>query len=125
LGQSLAASTTSSDQKPRDEKSALYKSPSYRTILQDQGGLYINKSEQDITDINKTFCRNLLEKKYATPKNTIFGDNAFDNACRKVQDKNKARIIQDFSRLLVPSIKTLATLSDERLTILVESVNES
>lgn len=122
--QSLAASTTSSDQKPRDEKSAPYRNPSYRTLLQNQGGLYMDKSEQGIADASKTLCRNLLKNKYATPKNTIFGDNAFDNACRKLQDKNEARIIQDITRLLVPSAETLATLGDERLAILVESVNE-
>lgn len=84
----------------------------------------MDKSEQGITDASKTLCRNLLKNKYATPENTIFGDNAFDNACRKIQDKNEARIIQDITRLLVPSAETLATLGDERLAILVESVNE-
>ena len=34
------------------------------------------------------------------------------------------RIIQDIGRLLVPSAETLATLGDDRLAILVESVNE-
>lgn len=122
--QSLPASTASSDQKPRDEKSAPYRNPSYRTLLQKQGGLYMDKSEQGITDASKALCRNLLKDKYATPENTIFGDSVFDNACRKLQDKNEARIIQDVARLLVPSAETLATLGDERLASLVESVNE-
>lgn len=122
---SLAASTTSSDQKPRDEKSAPYRNPSYRTLLQNQGGLYMDKSEHGITDASKGLCRKLLQKKYATPPgNTIFQDTLFDNACRKLQDKNEARIIQDIARLLVPSAETLATLGDKRLAILVESVNE-
>lgn len=124
LEQSLAASSTSSDQKPREEKSALYRNPSYGTLLQTQGGLYMHISEQGIKDASKTLCRNLLVKKYATPKNTIFSDNVFGIACRKLQNKNEARILQDFTRLLVPSVETLATLGDERLAILVESVNE-
>ena len=122
--QSLAASTTASDQKPREEKSAPYRNPSYRILLQTRGGLYMDKSEQGISDASKTLCRNLLERKYVTPENTIFGDNVFDKACRKVQDKNEARILQDITRLLVPSAETLATLGDERLAILAESVNE-
>lgn len=122
--QSLAASTTPSDQKPREEKSAPYRNPIYRTLLQNQGGLYMNMWEQGITDTSKTLCRNLLETKYATPENTIFRDNAFNNACQKLQDKNEARILLDINRLLVPSAETLATLGDKRLAILVESVNE-
>lgn len=121
---SLATFTTASDQKPRGEKSAPYRNPSYNILLQNQGGLYMRISEQGITDASKTLCRNLLEKKYATPENTILGDNAFNNACQKLQGKNEARIIQDITRLLVPSVETLATLGDERLAILVESVNE-
>lgn len=84
----------------------------------------MDKSEQGITDASKSLCRKLLQKKYVTPENTIFQDNAFDNACRKLQDKNESRIIQDVTRLLVPSAETLATLGDKRLAILVESVNE-
>lgn len=84
----------------------------------------MDKSEQGITDASRCLCRKLLHKKCATPENTIFQDNAFDDACRKLQDKNEARIIQDIARLLVPSAETLATLGDKRLAILVESVNE-
>lgn len=80
--------------------------------------------EQGITDAGKTLYRSLLETKYATPENTIFGDNAFREACEKLQDKNETRIIQDVTRLLVPSAATLATLGDRLLAILVKSVNE-
>lgn len=122
--QGFAASTTPSDQEPRDEKSAPYRNPSYEILLQNQGGFYMDKSDLGITDASKSFCRNLLENKYTTPENTIFRENAFDSACRKLQNKNEARILQDIARLLVPSAETLATLGEKRFDVLVESVNE-
>jgi hypothetical protein len=38
----FTASTTPRDQRPRDEKRAAYKNPSYETLLQTQGGVYTN-----------------------------------------------------------------------------------
>jgi len=84
----------------------------------------MDKSELGITSASKSLCRTLLETKYATPENTIFRDDAFDGACRRLQDKNEARILQDIARLLVPSAETLATHGDKHFDILVESVNE-
>lgn len=122
--QSFTTTTTSSDQKPRDEKSAPYINSSYEILLQSQGGLYMDKSEQGITDASKSLCRELLEKTYVTPDNSIFQDKAFEDASRKLQGKTEARIIQDIARLLVPSAETLATLGDKSLAVLAESVNE-
>ncbi|PHH67711.1 hypothetical protein CDD82_1181 [Ophiocordyceps australis] len=39
-------------------------------------------------------------------------------------NKNKARVIQDISRLIVPSAESLATMGAKHLDILTESVNE-
>ena len=121
---SLTASTTPSDQRPRDEKSAAYKNPSYETLLETQGGFYMTEHKLGISDRSKSLCRRLLEKNHAPPENTIFCDEAFDEACRKLRGENESRIIQAFARLLVTSAETLATLGDKRFDVLVESLNE-
>ncbi|QSS61777.1 hypothetical protein I7I51_03954 [Histoplasma capsulatum] len=44
--------------------------------------------------------------------------------CEKMQDRNEAMVIQDITRLIVPSAENLAIYGDEHLKILIESVNE-
>ena len=122
-GSLTASSITPSDQKPREEKSAPYQDPRYRTLLEIKGS-YIDKSELDIMDTSKSLCRTLLEKEQTVPKDSLFYDDIFDRACRKLQDKNEARVIQDIARLIVPSTETLATFGAKTLEVLVESVNE-
>jgi hypothetical protein len=118
-----ASSTTPSDQKPREEKSAPYQDPRYRTLLETKGS-YMDKSELDVMGSSKSLCRILLEKEQTVPRDSLFRDDIFDKACRKLQDKNEARVIQDIARLIVPSAETLATSGAKNLEILVESVNE-
>ncbi|EDN04839.1 conserved hypothetical protein [Histoplasma mississippiense (nom. inval.)] len=118
-----ATSNTPSDQKPREEKSAPYQDPRYSILLETKGS-YMDKSELDITDSSKRLCRTLLEKEQTVPKDSLFHDDTFDKACRKLQDKNEARVIQDISRLIVPSAETFATFGAKTLDVLVESVNE-
>ncbi|EFW22315.1 conserved hypothetical protein [Coccidioides posadasii str. Silveira] len=118
-----ATSNTPSDQKPREEKSAPYQDPRYSILLETKGS-YMDKSELDITDASKRLCRTLLEKEQTVPKDSLFHDDTFDKACRKLQDKNEARVIQDISRLIVPSAEKCATFGAKTLDVLVESVNE-
>lgn len=52
-------------------------------------------------------------------------DSVFEKACKNLQSKNEARVIQDLSRLIVPSAETLALHDkNKHLAILIESVNE-
>lgn len=83
----------------------------------------MNKSELDVTASSKDLCHRLLDGEHATPHKTLFDDDVFENACRNLQGKNEARVIQDISRLIVPSAETLA-LRVKSLECLVESVNE-
>lgn len=117
------SSTTPSDQKPREEKNAQYARPSYTTILATKGS-FMDKSDLDVTDASKNLCRMLLEKKQTVPRDSLFRDDLFDKTCRKIQDKNEARVIQDIARLIVPSAETLATYGATHLQHLIESVNE-
>jgi hypothetical protein len=118
-----ATSTTPSDPKPREEQSAPYRDPRYETLLATKGSFMV-KSSQDITDASKTICRTLLEKKQTVPADSLFRDDIFESTCQKIQSKNEARVIQDISRLIVPSAETLATCGARDLDILTESVNE-
>ena len=121
---SLTRSATPSDQRPREEKSAPYRNASYPTLLETLGDSYMDESRLGITDASKALHEDLLERECTTPKETLFADDVFDTACRNVRDKNEARIILDFARLLAPSPESLAAFGATDLDILVESVNE-
>jgi hypothetical protein len=122
-GSTTPSSATPSDQKPREVKSAPYTRPSYATILATKGS-FMEKSDLGITDATKNLCRILLEKEQTLPQDSLFRDDVFDKACRKMQDRNEARIVQDITRLIVPSAETLATYGATHLDPLIESVNE-
>jgi hypothetical protein len=122
-GSVTPSSTTPSDQKPREAKSAPYTRPSYATVLATKGS-FMDKSDLGITDASKSLCRNLLEKKQTIPQDSLFRDDVFEKACRKIQDRNEARVVQDITRLIVPSAETLATYGATHLDPLIESVNE-
>lgn len=98
---SLGTSVTASDQKPREEKIAPYGKASYPTSLELLGDSYMYKSKLGFTDASKILCQGLLEKTHPTPKDTLFRDDTFALACRKLKDKNETRIIVDIARLLV------------------------
>ncbi len=80
-------------------------------------------SELGITDASKKLVRDLLGGEQPVPKETLFDDNIFVDACRNLDNKNKARIVQDISRLIVPSAESLS-LRNKNYKRLVESVNE-
>jgi hypothetical protein len=58
------------------------------------------------------------------PSDTLFRDDIFEATCQKIHNKNEARVVQDISRLIVPSAESLATFDAKHLDILTESVNE-
>ncbi|KAK2606301.1 hypothetical protein QQS21_003349 [Conoideocrella luteorostrata] len=118
-----AASSTPSDQRPREEKSAPYRDQRYETLLETKYS-FLTKSGLDITATSKYMVKNLLDAKQIVPKDTLFGDSTFENTCQKIHNRNEARVIQDISRLIVPSAETLATFGAKHLEILMESVNE-
>ncbi|UKZ63731.1 uncharacterized protein TrAtP1_004955 [Trichoderma atroviride] len=118
-----ASSATPSDQQQREEKSAQYRDPRYQALLAAKGVL-MAKSKLDITAESKTLCDSLLEKKQPVPEGSLFRDESFESACQKLRNRNEERVIQDISRLIVPSAENLATLGATHLENLMESVNE-
>ncbi|KAI5925586.1 hypothetical protein F4810DRAFT_659194 [Camillea tinctor] len=129
---SLSSSTTPSDQKPLEEKSAQYRDARYETLLATKGS-FMTQSKLGINSQSETLCQNLLQMEQIVPENTLFRDDIFTTTCQKIHNRNEARIIQDISRLIVPSAESLATYGatdnapDDApyLEILTESVNEA
>ncbi|OJD21628.1 hypothetical protein ACJ73_07029 [Blastomyces percursus] len=116
-------SETPTDQESRDGKNAKYRSATYETLLATKGS-FMRKSELGITNKSKRLCKDLLEIDQPVPKHTLFRDDTFDEFCQRLQGKNESRVIQDISRLIVPSAESLAVDGAKNLKHLVESVNE-
>ncbi|KAL9101859.1 MAG: hypothetical protein Q9163_002926 [Psora crenata] len=121
---SSLSTITASDERPRNEKSEPYIRAAYERLLETRGKVYLHESEHGISKESKKLCQDLLDRKYATPVDTIFDDDVFEEACHGLRNRNEARVVQDIARLLVPSAETLALKSNKRYKPLVESVNE-
>ncbi len=123
LDSATSSSTTPSDQKPREEKSAQYQDARYETLLATKG-VFLKTGKEGLVEESQRLCRDLFEPDQdLLPQGTIFDSKIFEEACNNLQNKNEARINQDFSRLIVPSAETLS-LRNKELGILTESVNE-
>jgi len=117
------SSTTPSDQKPREEKSAPYQNARYETVLATKDS-FMGKYGQGTTNESKRLCQQLLDAQPTVPKDTIFSDEYFEETCEAIRNKNEARVIRDISLLIVPSAEALAIRGSQRCRILIESVNE-
>ncbi|KAL8712712.1 MAG: hypothetical protein Q9225_006900 [Loekoesia sp. 1 TL-2023] len=123
--QSDSSLTSSSDQKKRENKSAPYRDKRYAILLEAKGS-FMGISDLGITAASNRLYRSLLQSKQAAPKDSLFRGDMFEKTCRKIQDSNEGRVIQDIARLIVPSAETLATYGAMHLDqLLIESVNES
>ncbi|KAM3422217.1 hypothetical protein BST61_g2582 [Cercospora zeina] len=117
------SSACQGEPKSREQKSAEYRKPQYATVLATKG-VFMEESELDISDESRLGCKRLLEREGEIPKHTIFSNDIFKATCKKIQDRNEARVIQDITRLVVPSAETLDTYGASALKCLIESVNE-
>ncbi|KAF2003265.1 hypothetical protein P154DRAFT_101168 [Amniculicola lignicola CBS 123094] len=128
-GSLAASSTTPSDQKPREEKSAPYRDARYETLLETKGsymGRYVGENQEGATKESKEFARRLLDIGQAVPEDSLFRDDFFQDTCDMLRNRNEAKVIQDISRLIVPSAQSLAVYNKaaRHLGRLIESVNE-
>ncbi|KAL2374503.1 hypothetical protein RJZ57_001033 [Blastomyces gilchristii] len=108
---------------PREEKSAPYENAHYRMLLETKGS-FMKESKLGITDASKSSYQTLLDAEQRAPENSLFHDNLFEKTCEKIQNRNEAMVIQDITRLIVPSAENLAIYGNEHLKILIESVSE-
>ena len=121
--QSDTSLTGSSDQSKRESKSAPYRNTRYTTLLAAKGS-YMKKSDLGITHTSKTWYTTLLNSVQTFPDLSLFRDDIFEKTCEKISERNEARVIQDITRLIVPSVETLATYGARHLHHLIENVNE-
>lgn len=122
--QSDSSLNESSDQKKRESKSTPYRDTRYTTMLETKGSFlrdFDHKTPQTMTNI----CHQLLAGDQIVPQHSLFRDDLFGRFCWKIQDRNEAMIIQDVTRLIVPSAMNLAIYGDTHLDILIESANEA
>ncbi|CAH0046374.1 unnamed protein product [Clonostachys solani] len=117
-----SSSAMSSDVELPGDNTRPYRDPLYDMQLSAEDTA-MEVPESGITDESESQVRDLLTHEQVFPTGTIFDDGVFAAACRGLQDKSQARIVQDISRLIVPSAETLA-LRDGNLRNLVESVKE-
>ncbi|KAH6614625.1 hypothetical protein B0J18DRAFT_304419 [Chaetomium sp. MPI-SDFR-AT-0129] len=81
-------STTPSDQKPQEEKSAPYRHQRYKTVLELRGS-YMTKAPLGLDRTSQALCRSLLEKTPSVPSDTLFRDDVFETTCQKIHNKNE------------------------------------
>ncbi|KAL8658844.1 MAG: hypothetical protein Q9202_007409 [Teloschistes flavicans] len=123
--QSDSSLTESSTQKSRDIKSTPYRNPRYTTLLELRGSFLRDFDDDDPPTTVTNPGRDLLDAEQVVPQNSLFRDDIFRRFCREIGDRNEAMVVQDVSRLLVPSAKNLAIYGDRHLDILIENVNEA
>ena len=125
--QSQSTLQTPSDQPSREGKSSQYNTPDYEMKLERKGS-YMR--EHDGIDDNekgknmKTLCKTLLERDQTVPQDSSFRDDLFEKTCEEVRNRNEAKVVQDITRLIVPSAKNLAIHGAKHLNHLYETVNE-
>lgn len=122
--QSDSSLNGSSEQKKREGKSASYRDTRYTTLLAAKGS-YMEKSRLGITDSSLSNCKALLSLEQTIPNDSLFRDDVFEETCRRVQERNEARIIRSISPYIVPSVEDLAILGATKMSCLVENVNEA
>lgn len=120
--QEAAFGTETQSDLPREGKSAKYKNPAYEIELEGKGS-FMRESDLGITEESKALCRDLLNSAQTVAQDSLFRDDRFATTCRKLHNENEAMILQDITRLIVPSAKNLATCGATSLEHLVESVN--
>lgn len=90
------SSTTPSDQRPQEEKSAPYQHARYETLLATKKS-FTGKYGQSITNKSKRMYQQLRDAQQIGPEDTIFSDHHFEETCEAIRNKNEARVVRDFT----------------------------
>lgn len=127
--QSQSTLQTPSDQPSRESKSSQYNTPDYEIKLEQKGSYMREYDDIDDNDDKgknmKTLCKTLLERDQTVPQDSLFRDDLFKKTCEKIRNRYEAIIVQDITRLIVPSAENLAIYGAQHLNILYETVNEA
>lgn len=111
---------------PREAKSAPYKNSRYESVLATKS-VFMDEPDTDVSEDCKTLYKKLLSNTQELPKHTLFHDDIFKSIHYKIRNENEAMVIQDITRLIVPSAENLAICEGRasNLRILKEKVNSS
>lgn len=119
----------SSEQPSRETKGSQYNYKNYESRLEQRGSYMREHDDIDDAENNrqamKTLCKILLETDQTVPQNSLFRDDLFEKICEKIRNRNEAIIVQDITRLIVPSAMNLAIYGAKHLRHLEETVIES
>ena len=122
-GSSNASDRTPSDQQPRENKSSVYITAAYETILATKGS-YMDRPPFKVTAESMKHCRSLLTTEQTVPQDTLFRDDLFDKTCDSMRGRNEASVVRHISPLICPSPLVLQIYGARNLDCLTESVNE-
>ncbi|RWA05436.1 hypothetical protein EKO27_g9669 [Xylaria grammica] len=106
LKRSNSATSTPSDQQPREKKD------------------FMRENDQGITEESYATYSTMLTSTQTIPAESLFRDDLFKQTCQMVQNRNEARVIRDITPLIVPPAEILATYGATGLKCLIESINE-
>ncbi|KAF2763011.1 hypothetical protein EJ05DRAFT_23383 [Pseudovirgaria hyperparasitica] len=112
---------SSSDQAPRELKSATYRYLRYESRLSERGSFMAKY--KNISVESRELCRKLLESPQTPPKHTLFDDDLFEETLELIKGRNETRIIRDIAQLIVPPAELLAMRGSKHLKILRETTN--
>lgn len=123
--QSNSSLIDSSDQNKRKSKNIAYRNIRYIILLKNKES-YIRKFDNDNISKNmKNLYQMLLKKKQIISQNFLFRKDIFKKTCRKIENRNEAKVIQDIVRLIVSFVETLAIYKTTHLDYLIEDINKS
>lgn len=123
LNSETTETQTSSNQQPRDQKSAPYKHPLFEEQLKDCGS-FMGQFAEGVTAKSKELCQTLLKETQPLPEHTLFSDNVlFEKTCKRIRGENETKVVRDIAPLIVPSAEILADRGAKHLEILRETVN--
>ena len=123
LRRQVQEANTDAPTEKTEDKAQPYRSPGYVQELKDQKS-HLYDAPEGITDEDKELCRKLLAIVQEVPQDSDFRDDRFEETCKKVQDRNEARVVEDISPLIAPSPEKLATHGAKELEHLVFNANE-
>lgn len=108
-----------------EDKSAVYKDPSYEPFLAENGS-FLDESSQGVLEDSIDQSRALLRIQQIVPSDsaTLFRDDVFFAAVGKLRNRNEARVINDIARLMVPSAETLVIFGAVDLDMIIVGLNE-
>ncbi|KAF1992758.1 hypothetical protein P154DRAFT_549923 [Amniculicola lignicola CBS 123094] len=123
LNSETSQTQTSSNQQPRDQKSAPYKHQLFEEQLKDCGS-FMDDCAEGITDESEKLCETLLVEPQLLPQHTLFSeDDLFKKTCKRMRGENEAKVVRDIAPLIVPSAEILADSGAQHLEIVRETVN--